>query len=255
MLNAPARRRPKAALSSSLPHRCTVDRRRLRTASVRAINVVGVQHRRRSTAYDLIAALDLPVVVVQDRAPGTFQDCCGILQQDQEGAASLTRRLLDRGEKSFWFVCPDRPWAGRIVAEAVMVRLDKGAFDRPVIKLPVAFAVGEATSGPEPAPEHRIAVGQTCWVGPARVSSRPGRDPQPRCDLAVGPHAGRPGPARAPRSTPAQPLPSPPCPRVIRTYHHSDRGCKFRFGRCRRATGPPDRQPESAFKILSTAPR
>ncbi len=82
-----------------------------RPVSVDALAVtVSGESALRERAYELIGDMNVPVVVLQDRAPAGMRDACSVLQDDWGGANSLTRHLIARGARDILFVAPRRPW-------------------------------------------------------------------------------------------------------------------------------------------------
>lgn len=64
----------------------------------------------RDEAYEMVNALGLPVVVIQDRLPACVADGCAVFQDDEGGAKALTHHLIDEHARSFLFVSPVRAW-------------------------------------------------------------------------------------------------------------------------------------------------
>ena len=64
----------------------------------------------REKIYRLVGDVDLPLVVIQEPAPESVSDACGIFQDDFGGAQVLTRHLLDCGARHLLFVAPSRAW-------------------------------------------------------------------------------------------------------------------------------------------------
>lgn len=64
----------------------------------------------RQRVYELLSAVNLPVVVIQDALPACVDDGCAIMQDDFCGAELLARHLVERGAKRFLFVSPSCVW-------------------------------------------------------------------------------------------------------------------------------------------------
>ncbi len=64
----------------------------------------------RKRIYRLVGDVDLPLVVIQESAPESIGDACGIFQDDFGGAQVLTRHLLGCGARRLLFVAPSRAW-------------------------------------------------------------------------------------------------------------------------------------------------
>ncbi|MEQ8965710.1 MAG: LacI family DNA-binding transcriptional regulator [Azospirillaceae bacterium] len=81
-----------------------------RTAAVDALAVIASGPRdERREVYRVLEQLHHPIAVIQDDEPELPDSCC-FIQDDEGGARTLTRGLIEAGARRLLFVAPDRVW-------------------------------------------------------------------------------------------------------------------------------------------------
>ena len=133
----------------------------------------------REQLYCLLGSVDLPLVVVQEEAPASVTDACGILQDDFEGAQLLANHLVACGATRVLFVAPSCAWPAierrergiRSVlldrASVVTVRCEEQDFE-------ATFAAIDRYLGATPIPDAIVGANDQIAIAALRVLEQRG---------------------------------------------------------------------------------